>query len=117
MELRVFQSLWAMGELPYGGSEWSTAEKVDKVVEGGFDGIEIAWIPDAPAAEAVELAQSAGMRFGVVCIPASVPEFRASIEEIRRLDPRPDNIDNHPAMKEFSDSDGAAILRECVQIT
>jgi hypothetical protein len=117
MELRVFQSLWAMGELPYGGSEWSTAEKIAKVVDGGFDGIEIAWIPDAPAAEAVEYAQAAGIRFGLVCIPASVPEFRASIEEIRRLDPGPVYIDIQPAMKVFSVSDGAAILRKCVQIS
>lgn len=118
MELRVFQSFWAMGGLPYGGrSEWSVAEKIDKVAEGGFDGIEIAWIPTAPAGEAVERAQAADVPFGLICMPASVTEFRATMETIRRLDPRPIYIDIQPNIKVYSVSDGVPYLRECVQIS
>lgn len=36
----VFQSLWGMTHLPRGGPEWSIREKLDRIAEAGFAGIE-----------------------------------------------------------------------------
>ncbi|NKB70349.1 MAG: TIM barrel protein [Candidatus Latescibacteria bacterium] len=41
MDLQVYQSLWGMVGLPYGGeTEWSLEEKVAQIAEDGFDGVE-----------------------------------------------------------------------------
>ena len=54
MRLRVYQSLWAMSRLPSGSeAEWSVSEKMAQIVAAHFDGIDIAWTPTLPSAEAV----------------------------------------------------------------
>ena len=40
MKLQIYQSYWGMVGLPYGGEEWSMEEKVAKIAEAGFDGVE-----------------------------------------------------------------------------
>lgn len=40
MKFRVYQSYWGMTALPYGGEEWSMEEKLAKIAEAGFDGVE-----------------------------------------------------------------------------
>jgi len=40
MKFQVYQSYWGMTELPLDGEEWSMEEKVAKIAEGGFDGVE-----------------------------------------------------------------------------
>jgi hypothetical protein len=118
MAFRVFQSLWAMGGLPYGDdADWSIAEKIAKVVEGDFDGIEIAWIPPFSPIEAVGRAQAAGVAFGLVCMPTSVDEFRSIVDTVRRLDPGPVYVDLQPNIKVFSVDDGVPYLRECLKIS
>ena len=41
MKLQVYQSYWGMAGLPFNGDEeWSMEEKLEKIAEGGFDGVE-----------------------------------------------------------------------------
>ncbi|MCB1122317.1 MAG: sugar phosphate isomerase/epimerase, partial [Verrucomicrobiae bacterium] len=40
MNFQVYQSYWGMTALPYGGEEWSREEKVARIAEAGFDGVE-----------------------------------------------------------------------------
>ena len=78
MNLRVFQSLWAMERLPCNGeTEWSLEEKIAKIVGAGFDGVEVAWTPTLPLGpEAMERATEAGLDWSVVCFPQTVEDFK-----------------------------------------
>ena len=38
-QLRVYQSLWAMERRRPDGVEWSLQEKLDLIIDAGFDGV------------------------------------------------------------------------------
>jgi len=117
VNLRVFQSLWGMGALPFGGGpEWSVAEKLAALVDGGFHGIDIAWTPAVPAVEAVERAQAAGVDFGVTCFPTSAGHFEELVGTFGSLDPGPVYVNLQPVPKVFTVEEGAAYLREWLRI-
>ena len=40
MKFQVYQSYWGMSSLPFGGTEWSMEEKLAKIAEANFDGVE-----------------------------------------------------------------------------
>jgi hypothetical protein len=93
MSLRVFQSLWAMERLPYGGSEWSLETKLAKIVEAGFDGVEVAWTPTLPiGAEAIERATEVGLDWSVVCFPTTVDDLKPIAERFAGSEVRHINI-------------------------
>jgi hypothetical protein len=79
MAFKVFQSLWGMEQLPFGGApEWSLREKLDRVTAADFDGLEIAWTPTLPAArEALELMPESELEWSILCFPTSVDDFKA----------------------------------------
>jgi sugar phosphate isomerase/epimerase len=115
VSLRVFQSLWAMSDLPYGGeTEWTVPEKVAKLIESGFDGIDIAWTPTLPSKEAVACAQAAGLDYGLICFPTTVEGFPALLETLGALDPAPVYLNIQPLPKPFTPGEGAAYLREWI---
>jgi hypothetical protein len=117
VRLRVFQSFWAMGRLPLGdGPDWSIAEKLERLREAGFDGIDVAWTPVLPSAEAVEHAQSIGLPYGLTCFPSSVEAFEELVGIFRELDPGPLYLNIQPAKKVFTVSEGASYLREWIGI-
>ncbi len=78
MSLHVFQSFGAMRGLPFNGqADWSLEEKLDRIVDAGFDGIEVAWTPTLPLGkEAIELAGERGLDWSIVCFPTSVDDFK-----------------------------------------
>jgi hypothetical protein len=82
MNLRVFQSLWAMERLPYNGAaEWPLEEKIVKLVDAGFDGLEVAWTPTLPiGAEAIQRAIDAGLDWSVICFPTTIDDFKPIAE-------------------------------------
>jgi sugar phosphate isomerase/epimerase len=115
--LRVFQSLWGMSQLPFGGGpEWSVAEKVERIVEAGFDGIDIGWTPDLPYEEGIALTRAAGLDFGLVCFPRTAEGFRRDLEAFRALDPAPAYLNMQPIAKPSAPADGAALLREWIDM-
>jgi sugar phosphate isomerase/epimerase len=65
---KVFQSLWGMEGLPFGGEpEWSLREKLDRIGDAGFDGVEIAWSPVFPIGqEALEIVSEYPLEFSIV---------------------------------------------------
>jgi sugar phosphate isomerase/epimerase len=106
-----------MGGLPYAGdSEWSIAEQVDKIVESGFDGIDIAWTPILPSAEALRHAHAAGLDFGLICFPTSGEDFRRLTETFLSFAPGPVYLNVQPNVKVFTAEDGARHIREWMTI-
>jgi hypothetical protein len=112
VRLLVYQSLWAMGGLPFdGAAEWSLPEKIERVIADGFDGIDIAWTPTLPSAEAVAHARSAGLPYGVTCFPTDVPAFASLLETFKALDAPPSYVNIQPVPRVFAPEDGAPLLR------
>jgi sugar phosphate isomerase/epimerase len=117
MRLRVFQSLWGMSGLPFNQpSEWSTAEKIEKLIDAGFDGIDIGWTPTLPAEEALRLAHTAGLDFGISCFPRSVEEFGTAVSHFGTLQPRPQYLNLQPNHKVFDLEAGARYIRGCLRV-
>jgi hypothetical protein len=104
-----------MSALPFGGEpEWSVAEKVERIVDAGFDGIDIGWTPDLPHEEGLACARAAGLDYGLVCFPRTIEGFARDLEAFRALDPAPAYLNMQPIPKVFTPAEGAALLREWI---
>jgi hypothetical protein len=113
MTLAVFQALWAMEGLPRGQREWTVPEKIAKTIEGGFDGIEVAWSPKHPHEQAAAAAAETGLRWGVTCFPTGDPAaFAREIERFRAMDTPPAYVNIQPNRRVFTVAEGAPYLRE-----
>jgi hypothetical protein len=117
LKFHVFQSLWAMGRLPFGSNqEWSLAERFEKLVEGGFDGIDIPWTPVLESAEAVEHALGIGLPYGLTCFPTSVEALEELVGIFGVFDPGPLYLNIQPARRAFAVDEGAFYLREWIRV-
>jgi sugar phosphate isomerase/epimerase len=117
MKLSVFQALWAMQKLPRDETEWTVPEKVAKIIEGGFDGIEIAWSPTHPSEEAVLAATAAGLPFGVTVFPTGAEgQMEGLMERFLAMDAPPVYVNIQPNLKVFTVAEGAPYLRRWAAI-
>lgn len=117
MNLSVFQSMWAMTDLPFEGTrEWTIPEKVAKTIEGGFDGVDIPWTPVFPSAEMVEAAQAAGVDWGVICFPATAEALKQLAATFSGLDPGPVYVNVQPNVKVFTVEEGVAVVRAMIDV-
>jgi len=115
MRFCVYQSLWAMRSLPFGsGAEWSVPDKIERIVDAGFDGIDVAWTPTLPSEEAVQCAQDAGLDYGLVCFPRDGTTFAPLLETFASLDPAPRHLNLQPVPRTSGPAEGAALLREWI---
>ncbi len=74
--LSLFQSLWAMEDLPYrGDAQWTPAERVEKIAGAGFAGLAVdLGARQAPAASDIgPLAAAAGLRTAVFAFVSDTP--------------------------------------------
>jgi hypothetical protein len=83
-----------MEGLPFGGDpEWSLREKLDRIAEAGFDGVEIAWSPVFPIGqEALEIVSEYELEWSLVCFPSSVDHFKDVAELFAGSDARFVNV-------------------------
>ena len=112
MRLRVFQALWAMQRLPRGETEWTVPEKVAKIIERGFDGIEIAWSPTPSHGGGGRGRDEAGLRFGVTVFPTGAEgQMEGLMERFLAIDSPPAYVNIQPNRKVFTVEEGAPYLR------
>lgn len=80
MKLKVYQSYWGSSALPYGSdSEWSMEEKLAKIAEAGFDGVEYL-MEDADNRQAMTpLCDKYGLDRSNIVFPWNPEEFTADI--------------------------------------
>jgi sugar phosphate isomerase/epimerase len=115
MELRVFQALWAMQKLPRGQQEWTVPEKVARIVDAGFDGMEIAWSPSHPVEEALVAVREAGLRYGVTVFPTGAEgQMEGLMERFLAMADPPAYVNIQPNLKVFTVEEGAPYLRRWV---
>ena len=83
--LHVYQSLWAMDKIV--SPEASTAEKFDRVLEAGFDGMAIdlgALKPEEAEATVPHFARTR-LRGGLTAFPSSVETLRPALALAHRI--------------------------------
>lgn len=80
MKLKVYQSYWGSTALPYGSdAEWSMEEKLAKIAEAGFDGVEYL-MEDADHRKAMTpLCDKYGLDRSNIVFPWKPEEFTADI--------------------------------------
>jgi len=76
--LKIYQSKWALIALPRGGKEWSIEEKLLRVKEAGFEGIETEEILDNEQ-QVVTLVRQHGLDLGM-----GSSKILQSVEDVRR---------------------------------
>jgi hypothetical protein len=76
--LKIYQSKWALIGLPRGGREWSMEEKLLRIKEAGFEGIETEEVLDNEQ-QVVELVRKHGLDLGM-----GSSKILQSVEEVRR---------------------------------
>ena len=81
MELQVYQSYWGMVELPFNGDEeWSMEEKLEKIAEAGFDGVEFLMEEKAHRDAMVPLCDRLGLKRSNIVFPWTPEEFDDDIK-------------------------------------
>ncbi len=84
MKFQVYQSLWGMVGLPFGGAkEWSLEEKVAKIAEAGFDGVEFLMEDAAHLKAMLPLVEKHKLRRSNIVFPWTPEEFKADIQAAR----------------------------------
>lgn len=84
MKFQVYQSLWGMVGLPFGGTkEWSLEEKVAKIAEAGFDGVEFLMEDAAHLKQMLPLVEKHQLKRSNIVFPWTPEEFKADIEAAR----------------------------------
>jgi hypothetical protein len=106
-----------MQKLPRGQDEWTVPEKVARIIEAGFDGMEIAWSPSHPVEEALVAVEEAGLRFGVTVFPTGAEgQMEGLMERFLSLDSPPAYVNIQPNLKVFTVAEGAPYLRRWASI-
>ncbi len=71
-QLRVYQSLWAMERRRPDGVEWSLQEKLDLIIDAGFDGVGLRFTDRAFVAAVTQRLRAAGLTWQAQCYPRTV---------------------------------------------
>ena len=81
MEFLVYQSYWGMSSLPFGGAkEWTPEEKLAKIAEVGFDGVEFLMEDKAHRDMMVPLCDKYGLKRSNIVFPWTPEEFVADLD-------------------------------------
>jgi sugar phosphate isomerase/epimerase len=79
MKLLVFQSMWAMEELPWRGTNWSLEEQVERIAAAGFDGAAVEFEDYEAAKEITRLLRERDLLWSIECAPRDFDELRTAI--------------------------------------
>lgn len=80
MNFLVYQSFWGMSSLPYRGEkEWSPDEKLAKIKEAGFDGVEFLMEDPKHREMMVGLCEKYGLKRSNIVFPWNPTEFKDDI--------------------------------------
>jgi sugar phosphate isomerase/epimerase len=83
--LRLQQSAWALSQLPRGGIEWSTPERLDKIAAAGFTGFEAACQSPQEADELAAMLRDRHLGLGFSATAAEADDLLAHIELAHRM--------------------------------
>lgn len=112
MKFQVYQSLWGMVGLPYGGEEWSLEEKVEKIAEAGFDGVEFLMEDPEHLKAMLPLVEKHGLKRSNIVFPWTADEFDADIKAAQ--DGGATHINLQPMPMPRRVADGVSYIVRCM---
>lgn len=80
--LLVYQSLWAMEQRRPDGFEWPLNQKLDMIVEAGFDGAGVRFTDRDHVREVTQRLKSAGLSWQAQCYPRTVDELAPVLDHV-----------------------------------
>jgi hypothetical protein len=84
MNFQVYQSYWGMGKLPFGGAaEWTMEERIARIADAGFDGVEFLMEDPAHRKAMVPLLDRHGLKRSNIVFPWTPEEFKDDIAAAR----------------------------------
>ena len=112
MKLQVYQSYWGMAGLPFNGDEeWSMEEKLEKIAEGGFDGVEFLMEEKAHRDAMVPLCDRLGLKRSNIVFPWTPEEFDDDIKAAQ--DGGASHINLQPMPMPRRVADGVSYIVRC----
>lgn len=81
-ELLIFQSMWAMEQLPGERGEWTIEEQVHAILDAGFDGVQIEIRPFESARETLEVLAGSGRPWVMEAFPKTVDDLQSTIDAV-----------------------------------
>lgn len=83
MPLHVYQAIWGMEQLPWKSeTKWTLDEKLDLIVEAGFDGVSLSFTDAAAAREVASEAIARGLRIQATYFPTTIDGLKPVFETI-----------------------------------
>ena len=89
--LEIFQSLWALEQRRPDSFEWSLAEKMQKIADADFDGVDIVY-GDFSCEEIQPYLEDHGLACTITAFPESIEDLKPAIDMAKTLDARHLNI-------------------------
>jgi sugar phosphate isomerase/epimerase len=112
--LQVQHSLWSLIGLPMNGEhEWTLSEKLDRVREAGFEGVEC-WLSDEDEARHRAALDERGLRLTLGHHPHTLDDVRATVSRAKRL--KADFVFAQPLNPYTPIREAAAFCREARKI-
>ena len=117
MELLVFQSMWAMEQLPWRGPDWSYAEQVERIAAVEFDGAAVEFEDYESAREITGLLREHDLLWSIECAPGDLDELRIAIARAEEfgLD-RATHINLQPNVRPATVLEGVPLILEWQRI-
>ena len=80
--LLVFQSMWAMEQRRPDGVEWPLGQKLDMIVEAGFDGAGLRFTDRPYVREVTQRLRAGGLAWQAQCYPRTVDELAPVLDHV-----------------------------------
>jgi hypothetical protein len=84
-KLLVYQSLWSMEQLPFGGPEWSLPQKLEMIRDAGFDGCGLRFIDADYARQVTRFLRAHNMTWQAQSYPQTVDDLKHYLALVQEL--------------------------------
>ena len=115
MNFQVYQSYWGMSALPFGGQqEWSLEEKVARIAEAGFDGVEFLMEDPDNLKEMLPQVEKNDLKRSNIVFPWTPEEFKDDIKAAQ--DGGATHINLQPMPMPRTVAAGVSYITRCIDL-
>jgi hypothetical protein len=114
-QLLVYQSLWAMERRRPDGVEWSLEEKLEKIVEAGFDGVGVRFLERAYVRQVTEFLGRHGKTWQAQCYPRTVDDLIPVLDLVREFGA--DHVNLQPDVRPYDLSECIPLLEGWIELS
>jgi hypothetical protein len=114
-QLLVYQSLWAMERRRPDGVKWSLEEKLEKIVEAGFDGVGVRFLERAYVRQVTEFLGRHGKTWQAQCYPRTVDDLIPVLDLVREFGA--DHVNLQPDVRPYDLSECIPLLEGWIELS